>query len=79
MLKIKTSIVLFEAIEVAKDGAIRQHHFETQHLLAHMAIAQHLDTAGVGRDHAADLARTARTEINREYMAAHCQIFMQRL
>ena len=65
MLKIKTSIILFQAIEVAEDGAISQHHFEAQHLLAHMAIAQHLDAAGVGRDHTADLARAARAEINR--------------
>ena len=79
MLKIKTSIILFQAIEVAEDGAISQHHFEAQHLLAHMAIAQHLDAAGVGRDHTADLARAARAEINREILAVRCQIFMQRL
>jgi hypothetical protein len=45
---------------------VRQHRLEPQHERAHHAVADHVRAARVGRDVAADRARAARAEVERE-------------
>ena len=59
-------IVLAQPSQAVPDLAVRQHRFEPQHQVAHVAVAQHRDAAGIGRDVAADLARALRADAERE-------------
>jgi hypothetical protein len=61
-----TGIVLAEAAQQIEHAPVRQHHFESQHQLAHIAVAQHVYAAGIGRNVATDGATTLRRETERE-------------
>ena len=56
-------------VEGRDDGAVRQHRFQTQHHVAHHAVADDAVAAGIGGDVAADGGRAARAQIEREQQA----------
>ena len=56
LFQVDAGVVLLEDVEAAHHGAVGEHDFEAAHLLAHVAVAEHLHPAGIGGDHAADLA-----------------------
>ena len=70
MLQIIAGVVLDQLVEAGHDRAVGQYHFETEHEFARHAIADHAIAAGIGGEIAADRARSARTEIEREKHAA---------
>jgi hypothetical protein len=57
------------AIEI-EQVALRRHKLQSGDPFARVAVTDHTDSAGVGRDVAADRARTARAEIHRVYQSA---------
>ena len=48
-------VVLAERPQPIPDAAIGQYHFQAEHKIAGVAVAQHVDAAGVGGEIAADL------------------------
>ncbi len=56
LLEVVAAIVLAQAAQAVPDTPVGQHGFEAEHLLAGIAVAQHIDAARVGRKIAADLA-----------------------
>ena len=65
MLQVEAGVVLAQAVQAVPDPAVGEHHFEAEHVLARIAVAQHAGAAGVGRDVAADLARAFGAEADR--------------
>src|SRR6516164_6519835 len=66
LLQIVTGIVLAQCPQPVPDPPVGQYDLEAQGQLAGIAIAQHRDAAGVGREIAADLAASLRAEAQRE-------------
>ncbi len=66
LLHVVAGIVLAQRAQAVPHAAIGQHDFEAEHQRARIAVAQHLDTAGIGRDIAADLARAFGAEAQGE-------------
>ena len=62
MLEVVASIVLAQAAQAVPDAAVGQHNLQTEHQIAHIAVAQHLHAAGVGGDVAADGGRSFRRQ-----------------
>ena len=56
VLQVVAGVVLAQPAQPVPDAAVGQHDLEPEHLLAHVAVAQHLRAAGVGGDVAAHLA-----------------------
>ena len=56
VLQVIARVVLAQGPEAVPNAPVGQHHFEPQHQVAGVAVAQHRDAAGVGRDVAADAA-----------------------
>ena len=56
MAQVITGVVFPEFTQAIPDGAICQHGLQAQYLIAHVAIAKHIDSTGIGREIAADLA-----------------------
>ena len=56
VLQVVAGIVLAQAAQAVPDTSVRQHHFQPQHQIARIAVAQHAVAAGVGGQVAADLA-----------------------
>ena len=52
--EVVAGVVLLEPVEAADDAAVGEHGLDAEDLAAGRAVAQHVDTAGVGRDGAAD-------------------------
>ena len=48
-LQVVARVVLAQALELREHFAVRQHHFEAEHEIAHRAVAQHGEPAGIGR------------------------------
>ena len=55
-------VVLAQALEPRQHAAVRQHHLQAEHQVAHHAVAQHRRAAGIGGQIAADLAAALRTQ-----------------
>ena len=55
LFHIVAGIVLAQSAQTVPDAAVWQHHLEPHDQRSCIAIAQHLNAAGVGRDVAADL------------------------
>ena len=61
--------VFVQRVQVGDEFAVGQHHFQPQHQIAHGAVAQHVQAAGVAGDVAADLAAAFAGEAEREKAA----------
>ena len=57
MLEVVAGVVLAQGLQDIEHLAVGQHHFQAQHQIARVAVAQHLHTAGIGGNVAADLTR----------------------
>ncbi len=57
LFEVGAGVVLAERREAVPEGAVGEHDLEPEDLVAHHAVAQHVDAAGVGGDDAADLGR----------------------
>ena len=66
LLQIVAGVVLAQAPEPVPDAPVGQHHLDSQGEFAGIAVAQHRDAAGIGRNVAADLAAAFRTEAQRK-------------
>ena len=66
LLHVVAGVVLAQPSEAIPDAAVGQNHLQPEHEVAHVAVAQNLHAAGVGRDVAADLAGPFRAEAQRE-------------
>jgi hypothetical protein len=66
LLKVVAGVVLAKTPQPVPDLSVGQYDLETQGQLAGIAIAQHRDAAGIGRQIAADLAAALGTEAERE-------------
>ncbi len=64
--QIVAGIVLPERPQAVPDAAIGEHHFEPEHEAARIAIGEHLQPAGIGREIAADLRRAFRGDAQGE-------------
>ena len=64
--EVVSGVVLAQAAKAGHHAAVREHHLETEHQIAHHSIAQHRGTAGIGRQVAADLRRALRAEAQGE-------------
>ena len=62
VLQVVARVVLAQPAQPVPHAPVGQHHLQPQHLLAHVAVAQHLRAAGVGGDVAAHLAAAFRGE-----------------
>ena len=71
-------VVLAQRSKTVPDAAIGQHHLQAQHQLARVAVAQHLDAAGVGRQVAADPAAAFGAERQRKQQARAPRGLLQR-
>ncbi|KAG0920098.1 hypothetical protein G6F32_015770 [Rhizopus arrhizus] len=56
VFKVETGVVLAQRRQAIPDGAVGQHHFQAQDVVARVAVAQHLGAAGVGGQVAANRA-----------------------
>ena len=66
LLQVVAGIVLAQAAQPVPHRAVRQHHFEPERQIARVAVAQHGDAAGIGREIAADLAAALGAEAQGE-------------
>ena len=66
LLHVVAGVVLAQPAQAVPNAAVGQHHLEPQHEIARIAVAQHLDAAGIGRNVAADLARALRPQAQGE-------------
>ena len=71
--QVVAGVVLAQAAQAGEHPAVRQHHLQTEHQIAHHAVAQHRGAAGVGRQIAADLRRALRTEAQGEQTVGACR------
>ena len=67
VFQVVAGIVLAQRRKPVPGTAVRQHRFEAERELAGVAVAQHRGAAGVGREIAADLARSLGAEAQREH------------
>ena len=79
LLEIRAEVVLAQGREAVPEGSVGEHDLEAEHLLAHHAVAQHVDAAGVGRDDAADLAGALRADRDRQEQVARGDGVLDRL
>ncbi len=79
MFQIVAGIVLQELVEIGDDGAVRQHHFETEHQRARHAVADDAVAAGIGGKISADRTRAARSQIERKEESGFVSGFLNRL
>ncbi len=66
LLEVVARVVLAQAAQSLQHPAIRQHHLEAEHEIAHGAVTQDGGAASIGGDVAAQLATALRTEAQRE-------------
>ena len=66
LLQVVAGVVLAQRAQAVPDRAVWQHHFEAEHEIARIAVAQHLHAAGVGGNVAADLAGALCAEAQRK-------------
>ncbi len=66
LLQIIPGVVLQQLVQRPDDRPIRQHDLEPQDVLPRHAVADHRVAAGIGGNIAADRARAARTQVDRE-------------
>ena len=66
VLQVVAGVVLAQAPESVPDAAVGQDRFETQHEIARIAVAQHVDAARVGREIAADQTTAFATQAQRK-------------
>ena len=66
LLQIVAGVVLAQPAQTVPDPPVGQHDLEPQRQLAGIAVAQHRDAAGIGRQIAADLAAALGSEAQRE-------------
>jgi hypothetical protein len=66
MIQVIAGVALAQAAQPVPHPAVGQHHFEAERELARVAVAQHVDAAGIGREIAADLARALGAQAERE-------------
>jgi hypothetical protein len=52
--KVVPDVVLHEPRQAGRDGAVREHGFNSTEAGAHRAVPDDVDAAGVGGDHAAE-------------------------
>ena len=56
LLEVRPGVVLAQGAQPVPEAAVGEHDLEPEHLVAHHAVAQHVDAPGIGGDDAADLA-----------------------
>ena len=56
LFQVVAGVVLAQGAQAVPDAPVRQHHFQPEHQIAHRAIAQHVDAAGIGGKIAANFA-----------------------
>ena len=79
LLQVITGIVLAQAAQTVPDAPVRQHHFEPQHEVARVAIAQHVGAAGVGGEISPDLAAALGAEAQRKQaLSFGCSLLYRR-
>ena len=66
MLQVVSGVVLQHLVHTAQYGAVGGNHLQSQYQLTHHAVAQHVNTTGVGSDVAADGAAAACTQVQGE-------------
>ncbi len=76
LLQVVPGVVLAQAAQAVPDLAIGEHHFEPQHQLARVAVAQHRRAAGVGGQVAADRATAFGGKRQREQHLGACSRFL---
>ncbi len=64
--QVVTRVVLAQRLETVEHPAVGQHDFETEHEVAHHAVAQDGGAAGIRRQVAAELTRAFRAEAHRK-------------
>ena len=69
VFEIIAGIVFAQLAEAVPDFAIGEHRFEAERQIAHHAVAQHMMASGIGREQAADLARSLRCQPQRKLLA----------
>ncbi|AJX32680.1 Uncharacterised protein [Burkholderia oklahomensis] len=79
LLHVIAGVVLQHPVQRRDDRPVREHRFDAERLLAHHPEADRARAARVGREHAADLARAARAEIDAECEAGCFRRFLHRL
>ncbi len=69
-------VVLAQALEGREYAAVRKHHLEAQHQVAHHAVAKHRGSPRIGRQIAADLGRAlgAQTQWKEAVRLARCRL-----
>ncbi|MCY1526134.1 hypothetical protein D9M68_611380 [compost metagenome] len=66
LAQVVAGVVLLHLVERADHGAIGEHRFQPEHLVAHHAVSDHAVAAGIGGDIAANLATAARAQVHRK-------------
>ncbi len=56
LLQVVAGVVLAQGAQPVPQAPVGQHRFQPEHLVARVAVAQHVDAARIGREVAADLA-----------------------
>ncbi|GMA77675.1 hypothetical protein GCM10025880_40920 [Methylorubrum aminovorans] len=79
LLPVVAGIVLAQGAQAVDDAAVGEHDFETEDEVAGHAVAQHVDAAGIGGDHAADHRRAFRGVAHREQPPGGLRCGLRRL
>ncbi len=64
--QVVAGVVLLQRAQAVPHLAVRRHHLEAERQRARVAVGEHADAAGVGRQHAADLAAPLRRQAERK-------------
>ena len=67
---------LQHAGEVGKDSSVGQHRLKAEHAVAHRAVAEGHDAAGIGGNHAANGGAAARGKVDAGIEPMHRQRFL---
>ena len=68
-----------QRLQLSQQLAAGQHHLQTQHQIAHGAVAHHVHAAGVAGQVAADLAGTLASQAQRKQPVNVCRRLLHRL
>ena len=79
LLQVIAGVVLAQAAQPVPEAPVGQRDLEAEHQLAHVAVAQHADAAGIGRDVAADLAGALGAQREREQPVGVARRLLDRL
>jgi hypothetical protein len=79
LAQVVASVVLEHLVQRCQHGAIGQHDFNPEYLVAHHAVPNHAIAARIGGDIAADLTAAACAEIHRQQPSGRARGFLCRL